>query len=41
MKNKYVACASLNALSSYLFKAYNLHLENEMTVKYHFSQNFL
>lgn len=42
MKNKYVACASLNALSSYIYKAYNLHLDHsEIAVKYHFSQKFL
>lgn len=41
LKTKYVAYASLNAVASYLFKAYNLNLENVVTIKYHYNQDFL
>ena len=41
LKGKYIACASLNALSHYLEITFNLQLDSEFTLRYFFTKQHL
>ena len=41
LKDKYVACASLNALSTYLERTYNLQMDSEFSLSYFYSKQHL
>ena len=41
MQGKYVACASLNALCLYLEKYFNLRMEGDVHLTYHYSRDHM
>jgi len=41
ISSKYVACASLNALSAYLTKSFNVELDKQIKLSYFFSKAHL
>ena len=41
MQGKYVACASLSGLCQYLERNYNLRLDGDVHLTYHFSRDYM